>query len=142
MTANRSIWKLYHGSMPIVNTRVISQLWYMEVIPWLWLLHSLHSGQTVVYVVCTTGGAFDLYSSHSTSMLRIYGYGQKGDKHSFGRQEMSLVRTYSVLTCTKNVSISRLLHWLLRSLGSSTRPLTDSQTNSFFCSRQSLHVIV
>ena len=39
----------------------------MAVIPWLWLLHSLHSGQTVVYVVYyTTGGALDLYSSHST----------------------------------------------------------------------------
>ena len=31
MTANRGIWKLYHGSMPIVNTRVICQLWYMAV---------------------------------------------------------------------------------------------------------------
>ena len=39
----------------------------MAAIPWLWLLHSLHSGQTVVYIVYTTGGAFDLYSSHSTS---------------------------------------------------------------------------
>ena len=48
--ANRGIWKLYHGSMPIVNTRVICQLWYMAVIPWLWLLHSLHSGQTAVQV--------------------------------------------------------------------------------------------
>ena len=46
--------------MPIVNTRVICQLWCMAVIPWLWLLHSLHSWQTVVYVVYTTGGAFDL----------------------------------------------------------------------------------
>ena len=68
MIANRGIWKLYHGSMPIVNTRVICQLWYMEVIPWLWLLHSW---QTVVYVVYTTGGAFDLYSSHSTSYSYI-----------------------------------------------------------------------
>ena len=69
MTANRGIWKLYHGSMPIVNTRVICQLWYMAcaVIPWLWLLHSLHSGQTVVYIAYATGDAFDLYSSHSTS---------------------------------------------------------------------------
>ena len=66
MTANRGIWQLYHGSTPIVNTRVICQLWYMAVIPWLWLLHSLHSGQTVVYIAYTTGGAFDLYSSHST----------------------------------------------------------------------------
>ena len=41
----------------------------MEVIPWLWLLHSLHSWQTVVYIVYTTGGAFDLYSSHSTIIL-------------------------------------------------------------------------
>ena len=71
MTANRGIWKLYHGSMPIVNTRAICQLWYMAVIPWLWLLHSLHSGQTVVYVVYTTGGAFDLYSSHSTSICSL-----------------------------------------------------------------------
>ena len=60
MTANRGIWKLYYSSMPIVNTRVICQLWYMAVIPW------LHSGQTVVYIAYTTGGAFDLYSSHST----------------------------------------------------------------------------
>ena len=62
MTANRGIWKLYHSSMPIVNTRVICQLWYMEVIPWLWLLHSLHSWQTMVYIVCTIGSAFDLNS--------------------------------------------------------------------------------
>ena len=41
----------------------------MAVIPWLWLLHSLHSGQTVVYIVYTTGGAFDLYSSHSTECM-------------------------------------------------------------------------
>ena len=69
MTADRGIWKLYHVSMPIVNTHVICQLWYMEVIPWLWLLHSLHSGQTVVYIVYTTGSAFDLYSSHSTIVI-------------------------------------------------------------------------
>ena len=71
MTANRGIWKLYHGSMPIVNTRIICQLWYMAVIPWLLLLHSLHSGQTVVYIVYTTGGAFDLYSSHSTTLYYL-----------------------------------------------------------------------
>ena len=70
MTANRGIWKLYHGSMLIVNTRVICQLWYMAVIPWLWLLHSLHSGQTVVYIAYTTGGACDLYSSHSTTLVQ------------------------------------------------------------------------
>ena len=54
----------------------------MEVIPWLWLLHSLHSGQTVVYIVYTTGGAFDLYSSHSTSYSYSTGPGIYGSKRT------------------------------------------------------------
>ena len=39
----------------------------MAVIPCDCGYSSLHSGQTEVYVAYTTGGAFDLYSSHSTS---------------------------------------------------------------------------
>ena len=31
--------------------------------------HSVHSGQTVVFLVYTTGGAFDLSASHSTSIF-------------------------------------------------------------------------
>ena len=61
MTANRGLWKLYHGSMPIVSTRVICQLWYMAVT----YTMAVVTPQFAQWFTLYTGGAFDLYSVQS-----------------------------------------------------------------------------
>ena len=70
MTANGGIWKLYHGSMPIVNTRVLPAVVYgsyiMAVVTPVCTV-GRHCMVYVTYILHTTGGAFDLYSSHSTN---------------------------------------------------------------------------
>ena len=49
--------------------------WYMAVtfssITAIYHNHTVHSGQTVVYTVYSTGGAFDSLARHSTSKINI-----------------------------------------------------------------------
>ena len=54
----QQIWSLvrYIYDLSMIFYRLYTRycqlcMWYMAVIPWLWLLHNLHSGQTVVYIV-------------------------------------------------------------------------------------------
>ena len=49
-------------------------LWQMAVIPWsitAIILYHGHRGQTVVFLIYTTGGAFDLSASHGTSTWKM-----------------------------------------------------------------------